>query len=426
MQFSFKTLLFQFFLFQLKNLTTQKPKNPASDELLDDATFAEKLKLKSSPANCQPIGEKFYEYVGFTNELVNGQYATGDLSESSDDEHTSDNESKASGSELCADECNGSLEIQEVEKSEERNESKVHDDDSKNNDEVDDSDSDDDDAFADMLNQHFEGNAVRPIIVSAQMDSEPIEKDVKFFIDKFRSAAMAEYDGTEYRIGFLDLTAAERARMEMFSQADIYLTLKSDHIMIRDNRFHIKRITEREISPNAELAFDSMYAQLNLGRVQFGTEPFFAKYQNEVYFVGEKLYHEYSELLTRTKKSAGTAIRIGHDRLIIDDSMQTLDVLDSISFQNEICVISGTFDMYKFQDEYPLAGYQRFMICKNPWMLLEVEPELLHSSIYDNCTEIYAESDFPFAESTKVEKIVRPAKVAKQPKKCEPRYLNDE
>lgn len=421
-------------------MAKQKPKeskesNADSGKFSDDATIADELKLESPSASCQPIDEKFYEYVEQQNDLANGQYAIGDLSDSSSDGNTSENENEASSSELCVDESDKSLEIVEVEESEEHGESKdntvTHDSD--NNDKIDDSDSDDDDdSFADLMNQHFEGSAPRPTIISARTDSfpsddsEPIEKDVKFFIDKGRSAAMAECDGTEYRVGFLDLTAAELARMEMFSHDGIYLTVKSNHIIVRDNRFHIKRITEREISPNAEQAFVSMYEQLNLGRVQFGTEPFFAKYQNEVYFVGEKLYHEYSELLKRTRKCAGTAIRIGHDRLIIDDATQTLDVLGSISFQNEICVISGTFDMYKFQDEYPLSGYKRFMICKNPWALLEVEPELLHSSIYDDCTEIYAELDFPFTESTNVEKIVKPAKVAKQSKKSEPRFSDDE
>lgn len=415
-------------------MTKQKQKlsegtNADSDEFLGDATIAEEFEVESLPA----IDDKFYEYVQQQNELAN---VAGDLSDSSSDEHTSENENEASSSGYCVDECDESLEIEEVEKNEGHDESKNNapTNDSDISDKTDDSDSDDDDdSFADLMNEHFEGNAARPTIVSAQTDSfpclddpEPIEKDVKFFIDKGRSTAMAECDGTEYRIGFLDLTAEEHARMERFSQAEIYLTVKSNHIMIRDNRFHIKRIVEREISPNTGLAFDSMYEQLKLGRVQFGTQPFFAKYQNEVYFVGEKLYHEYSELLKRTKKCEGTAIRTRHDRLIIDDAMQTLDVLDPISFQNEICVISGTFDMYKFQDEYPLAGYQRFMICKNPWMLLEVEPELLHSSIYDDCTEIYAGSNFPLAESTNVEKIVRPAKVPKQKKKSEPRHLDEE
>lgn len=402
---------------------------------MDGATFSNKLKLDSSPANCPPsIDEKLYEYVEQQNKLANGQYTNGDLCGSSSDEHISEND--ASDSEPCVDECDESPENEETERSDGSEDSKHSESDNNDNDDDEDSDSDDDDdLFADMLNQHFEGNAKTPIIVSFQTDSfpcfddsEPIEKEVKFFIDKCRSTAMAECDGTEYRIGFLDLTPAERHRMDMFSQSDIYLNVKSNHIMIRDNRLHIKRITEREILPSTGLPYDSMYEQLKLGRVQFGTEPFFAKYQNEVYFVGERLNHEYSELLKHTKKSAGIAIRIGHDRLVIDDAMQTLDVHDSISFksQKEICVIPGTFDMYKFQDEYPLTGFQRFMICKNPWLLLEIEPELLHSSIYDDCTEIYAEMDFPFEDSTKFEMVVKPAKAVKQKKKSEPRYLNEE
>lgn len=409
-------------------MTKKKPNkseqtNDSSKVFLEISTTADEVNIEPTSASCQSIDEQLYEYVQQQNDLVN-EFVSSDSS--------SENGNKSSCSELCTDEYDKVLEIDD--KNEEHDESK--DDSTTTNDkenDIDESDSDDEDSFADMLNQHFEGSTVRPTIVSAQTDSfpclddsEPIDKEVKFFIDKCRSAAMAECDGTEYRIGFLDLTAAEHARMETFSQGEIYLNVRSDHIMIRDNRFHIKRIIEREISSYTELTFDSMYEQLNLGRIQFGTEPFFAKYQNEVYFVGEKLYHEYSELLKRTKRCSGTAIRVGHDRLIIDDTMQTLDVHDSISYQNEICVISGSFDMYRFQDEYPLAGFQRFMICKNPWSLLEVEPELLHSSVHDDCTEIYAEPDFPFGDSTKVEKIIKPTKVAKQPKKSQQRYTNDD
>lgn len=305
-----------------------------------------------------------------------------------------------------------------------------------NNDSDTDSDVDD---FNDLLNEHFASTATHPIIVSAQTDSfpcfddsEPIDKEVKFFIDKCRAAACADYDGTEYRIGFLDLTADERARMEMIAQTHIYLTCKSNNIMIRDNKFHIKRITEREIAPSSG-QYDSMYEQLKLGRVQFSsTEPFFAKYQDEIYFVGEVLYHEYSELLKQTRKCSGTAIRIGHDRLVIDIAKQTLDIKHPISFrsQQEICVIKGSFDKYKFQDEYPLTGYQRFMICNKPWTVLEVEPELLHSSIYDDCTEIYADVNFPIDDkddnSTKIEKIVKPPKSQKKAAKTVSRYLEEE
>lgn len=421
--------------FQLKNLTTNKSKKSeenkaGSENFMDGATFSDKLKLEPSPENRQQIDDNSYEYIKQQNEFANEQFTDGVSSDTSCDasEFEMPNPPSCYDIEYVEKDCD------ESDDSGESNEvDDVSDVASERSEGIEESD-DDDIEFTDLLNQHFEDNTVRPIIVSAQTDSfpclddsEPTEKEVKFYIDKGRKTAVAEYDGTEYRVGFLDLTAEEKRCMEMISQSEIYLNVKSNNIMIRDNRFNIKRITEREVSPNTEQPFESMFEQLNLGRIQFGTEPFFAKYQNEIYLVGEELYHEYSELLKRTKKCAGTPIRIGHNRLIIDDAMQTLDIIDSIPFQNqnEICVIPGSFDMYKFQDEYPLTRFQRFMICSNPWSLLEIEPELLHSSIYDDCTEIYAESDFPFPDSTKVEKIAKPAKVTKQVTKCEPRDLEE-
>lgn len=434
----FLPFFFHFFLFQLKSLRAQKSKKPEEsnagfENFMDGTTFANKLKLEPSPANSQQIDDKSYEYIVQQNEFANGQYTNGVSSDTSSDGHKSENDFEYVEEECDeSGESDDSDEIDEIDdKSEESEDTDDTTSESDNSSNDEDSDSSENDDIADLVNQQFEDTPVRPIIVSAQTcldDSEPTEKDVKFFIDKSRSTAIAEYDGTEYRIGFLDLTAEEKRCMEMISQSEIYLIVKSNHIMIRDNRFNIKRITEREVPPNTEQPFDSMYEKLNLGRVQFGTEPFFAKYQNEIYLVGEQLYHEYSELLKRTKKCSGTAIRIGNDRLVIDYPMQTLDINESIPFQNqnEICVISGSFDMYKFHDEYPLTSYQRFMICSNPWSLLEIEPELLHSSIYDDCAEIYAETDFPFSDSTKVEKIANPAKITKQARKNEPRYLEEE
>lgn len=379
----------------------------------------------------QQIDDKLYEYVNLQNDLAE-QYSSTLPSGSSNDESSSDESESQPHF--------GAEHVDIVE--DEHNRSGIASEESKDSghgnttDNDDSNDSDDDDAFNDLLNQHFERTTAQPTIVSAQTDSfpcldvEPIDKEVKFSIDKCRAAPCADYDGTEYRIGFLDLTANECARMHMISQTDVYLTFQSNYIVIRDNKFNIKRITEREISPNVQ-TYDSMYDELKLCRVQFSsTEPFFAKYENEIYFVGDELYNEYSELLKHSKKCAGTAIRIGHDRLIIDYSKQTLNLKNSIPFRNqkEICVIKGSFDKYKFQDEYPLTGYQRFMICDKPWTLLEIEPELLHSSIYDDCTEIYADVDYPFddSDSANVEKIVKPSKVTKKPKKNVPRYLEEE
>lgn len=273
-----------------------------------------------------------------------------------------------------------------------------------------------DDEDDDFVNDLFPSN-VKPntSAEAAPYVDEPTEIRVEFFIDQSKSVALAKYKDVEHRIGFLDLLPEEYETLKIITQGSVYLNAKSNHIVIHDGKFHIKRIIERDISNNTNLPFESHYKQLNLCRIQFSTsEPFLAKYDNEFYFLGEKLYDEYSELLNRTKKTPGTAIRIGNDHLIIDPLAQTLEIDHSITFKNrerEICTIAGAFDSYKFYDDYPLTEYQRYMICNNPIIILEVEPELVHSSIYDDCTEIYADVDFPFANSEKVQKISPAPKV---------------
>lgn len=73
-----------------------------------------------------------------------------------------------------------------------------------------------------------------------------------------------------------------------------------------------------------------------------------------------------------------------------------------------------------------MNGYRRFVICSNPYKPLEVEPALLHSSIYDDCTEIYAETDFPFTETERVERIVKEISIPKPKLKSETINPEDE
>lgn len=289
----------------------------------------------------------------------------------------------------------------------------------------------DDDNHDDFFNEIF--NCTRPKYISVPTDTFPCSDDsdsesstadveVKFYIDKSRSKPVAEYGDTEYRIGFLDLTSDEHSCIGMMIQTTVDLSFDPKHIVIRDGTLNIRRINERQFYSPPSSQCVELFESLNLVRVQFSsTERFLAKYEDEIYLVGEKLYEEYTNLLHRTKKPTGTSIRIRNDRLTIDFATQTLDVHQTISFrnQNEICVISGTPDCNNYLDDYPSNGFYRVVLGHNPFEILVVEPKLIHSSIYDDCTEIYAEQDFPFAESERVQKIVKNTAKAERQRKVE-------
>lgn len=293
-----------------------------------------------------------------------------------------------------------------------------------------DEESSDDDNHDDFFNEIFNSapqqyiSAPTDDFCSDDSDSElsTCDVEVKFFVDKsIRSKPVAEYDDTEYRIGYLDLTPDEYSCIGMITETTVEFPINSRHIVILDGTLNIKRINERHLYPQSNQCIE-LFEKLNLGRVQFSsTEPFLAKYEDEIYFVGDQLYDEYSNLLHRTKKSPGTSIRIRNDRLCIDLSTQTLDVEQTISFrnQNEICMISGSSDDNKYLDAYPSNGFRRVVLGNKPFQILEVEPELIHSSIHDDCTEIYAEADFPFGESEKVQKIVKDTAKAERQKQEE-------
>lgn len=246
------------------------------------------------------------------------------------------------------------------------------------------------------------------------------EAEIKFSIEKSRSIAVAEYDDTEYRIGCLDLTDDEYSNLKLISQTNVLISVRPNSISVHDNKFNIKRINERQVSPNVTSS-DSveMYAKLNLDRIQFSSVVPLAKYQNEIYFVGHKLYTEYNHLLESTNKPAGTPIRINNDRLEIDVATQTLELRQCISLTNqrEFCVIKGSFDSNKVQDEYCMNGYRRFVIRNSSHGLeiFEVEPDLLHSSINDDYDEIYAELDFPFSGTEKMEELIKQITVSFRP-----------
>lgn len=296
------------------------------------------------------------------------------------------------------------------------------------NDEADETISDDEDAA--FFNDELFTKTNTTTIMSAPIhtfqsqddsdtETEPFE-DIKLFIDKSRSTPLAEYNDTEYRIGFLDLTDIEHSHLKLIPQTSVTINARSSSIFIHDNRFNIKRINERQMLPNEKSRNSvEMYEKFNLDRIQFASNAPLAKYQNDIYFVGQKLYTEYNNLLERTNKPAGTPIRINNDRLVIDVATQTLELRQGIFSKNrtEVCVIKGTFDSHKLQNEYCMNRCRRFVICNNSdgFEIFEVKPELLHSSIFDDYDEIYAELDFPVSATERVEELVKQITIAFRP-----------
>lgn len=232
---------------------------------------------------------------------------------------------------------------------------------------------------------------------------------VKFYINNLTAMAVAEIAGASHPIGFLDLTDEEYCCLGAISETSVELNVNEKCILVHNRKFNIKRIQECEkIADPNQKRIESMFTELNLQRVQFSrNEPFLAKYQNEIYFVGKRLGTEYLSLLNRTKRQPGTSIRINGKRLTIDRMNQILDIKQAIDFKkpNEICIITDhtneASDAAYSDDSHSRNtghGYRRFIMSHNSWTLLEVEPNLIHSSIYDVCPEIYAEIDFPFTE----------------------------
>lgn len=227
---------------------------------------------------------------------------------------------------------------------------------------------------------------------------------VKFYINDL--VAVAEIAGTRHRIGFLDLTDEEHSCLGAISETTVEMSVNEKYILMQNQKFNIKRIQEYENTVSShQKQMESSFEELNLHRIQFSrSEPFLAKYQNDIYFVGKRLCSEYLLLLSRTKKQPGISMRINKKRLCVDRLNQVLDVKQAIDFKkpNEICIIADTNESSSLpssNDDRPSNGYRRFIMLHSSWTLLEVEANLIHSSVYDVCTEIYAEIDFPFTES---------------------------
>lgn len=226
---------------------------------------------------------------------------------------------------------------------------------------------------------------------------------VKFYIHD--SVAVAEIAGIRHMIGFLDLTDEEHSCLGAITETTVEMSVNEKYISMQNRKFNIKRIKEYENTVGShQKQMETLFDELDLHRIQFSScEPFLAKYQNDIYFVGKRLCVEYLLLLSRTKQQPGTSIRINKKRLTVGRLSQVLDVKQAVDFKkpNEICIIADTNESSPAtptDNVRPMNGYRRFVMSPSAWTLLEVEANLIHSSIYDVCTEIYAELDFPFTE----------------------------
>lgn len=266
--------------------------------------------------------------------------------------------------------------------------------------------SENDDAF---FNELFTGDAVKfeAADTAPWLDDSDTEisndATVKFYISD--SVAVAEIAGTRHQIGFMDLSDEEFSCLGAISETTVEMSVNEKYILMQDQKFNIKRIQECENTVGShQKQMESLFEDLNLKRIQFSSsEPFLAKYQNNIYFVGKRLCTEYLLLLSRTKKQPGTSIRINEKRLTVDRLNQMLDVKIAIDFKkpSEICIIADTSEATSPSTndaDRPVNGYRRFIMAHSSLTLLEIQPNLIHSSIYDVCTEIYAEIDFPFGE----------------------------
>ncbi|XP_031638656.1 putative helicase mov-10-B.1 isoform X2 [Contarinia nasturtii] len=237
-------------------------------------------------------------------------------------------------------------------------------------------------------------------------------KSVKFFIDTNQSVAFAEYNNVQYKIGFLDLTAEQHDLLKLIIETSVELCFEPNNIVLQNNKLCIKRIVEGErTSPKLEQPNSMWFKILNLSRIQFSKfEPFLAKYDGEIYFVGPKLHAEYISLLRRTKKDPGIAIRLREARIFVDSTKQVLDVIEKVSFdkQQNVLVISAKNDSeITLSNGNDSSDVRRYVLSNfdNRLKILEVESTLMNASIDDDCTEIYAEIDFPFTNAeTNVQK----------------------
>lgn len=252
----------------------------------------------------------------------------------------------------------------------------------------------------DSLKQEFE-------YASNELVSDSFDENVSitFSISKDK-LVVAEFGGKNYFVGVLDLTEEEYLRLSQITEISVELIFHRKDILINQtfqDVLHIKRIPERNQTQdpsNQHHQYVKCFAEINLVRIQFSmNEPRLAKYDNNIFIVGKHLHTEYNNLLDKSNTNC-TAIRLNEKRIVIDNEKRIIDVnqVNVISLKESICVINGT-TVYddQFMKKFSRNEYSRYIINYNPYISIEkVEEMLIYSSDHDNCSEIYAEFNFPF------------------------------
>lgn len=232
-------------------------------------------------------------------------------------------------------------------------------------------------------------------------DCETTTITISFCISNESLVASTTHDGEHYSIGHLDLNDEERLVLDqaikstVFDERNPSITVDRNDVVIENGSLSIQRI---ECRPNTNDSTNNNFSKLlNTKRIQFSdSNPLLAKYEDNIYFIGDELRTEYMELLQHTEKPIGTAIQMNVNRITIDRHKRILDIFDAQSYHDEGIFVYSTSAAYnnnllEILNEFSEGNkYRRWMISSDPFDIAEVKPNLMHSSQSDSCTEIYA------------------------------------
>lgn len=230
--------------------------------------------------------------------------------------------------------------------------------------------------------QPYTHNVLFMDLPSNRLNIEPETVPVKLFIDEITSTVLAKYESVVYGIGIIDLTYYEYCCITM-NNWNVVLTPSRRHIVILNDKLNIKRIPDYKM-PETE-ALSSLCNISSIARVQFSTTlPILAKYNDEIFFIGDKLCEEYLNILKSFNQQIGAAIRIDKKFLTFDMVKQTLDITETTNFQNlqTFCSVnkSSNLNMHlEAEIKYYSNEYKRFVINNRPFTMLEVDTSLIYS-----------------------------------------------
>lgn len=227
-----------------------------------------------------------------------------------------------------------------------------------------------------------------------------------FFLQKGQS--MICMYGNIYRAGFLDLTYAEMLELEELKNgAEVQLNIHHSCIKVDNhNVLDIERFRDRDFGFSCVLAKYRLPIWEQMVRIELSmTNPLMARYENAVYMVGKQLLKEYRNLTKSSQIPFGVNIlRLYKNRLIIDNESRSIDVSTTNTYEpGKVCFVNGSFRLdRKFLEKFGqrTPELKRYVI-NSSWChfsMEKVDPRLVFSSKFDDCSEIYAENDFLFTK----------------------------